>query len=78
MSLPLIQSWLMISSTFWSTTLDSLVIGKYRLRWSVSYFYLYYKADDQDDIENLEEKLWSIDEYVIQAYKLMIVSISQT
>jgi hypothetical protein len=26
----------MISSTFWSTTLDSLVIGKYRLRWSVN------------------------------------------
>jgi hypothetical protein len=68
----------MISSTSSSTTLDSLVIGKYRLRWSVSYLYLYYKADDQDDIENLEEKLWSIDEYVIQPYKLMIVSISQT
>jgi hypothetical protein len=24
------------------------------------------RADDQDDIENLEEKLWSIDEYVAQ------------
>jgi hypothetical protein len=36
------------------------------------------RADDQDDIENLEEKLWSIDEYVNQPYKLRIVSISQT
>jgi hypothetical protein len=37
------------------------------------------RVDDQDDIENLEEKLWSIDEDVIQPEaKLMIVSISQT
>jgi hypothetical protein len=29
------------------------------------------RSDDQDDVENLEEKLWSIDEYVNQPYKLM-------
>jgi len=37
------------------------------------------RADDQDDVENLEEKLWSIDEYVTQTpSKLMSVLISQT
>ena len=39
--------------------------GKSKPRWSAAPHLVFgNKADDQDDLENLEEKLWSIDEYV--------------